>query len=98
MLPQRRAPVKPLNGEECAELVHVAADPLAPSTEQDNEAGKDKHERDVDGSGQQVVPRCQQRDEPEDDAGGQEHTHEFGARDEGGCVVLPATTASKEKS
>ncbi len=98
MLPQRRAPAKPLNGEECTELAHIATDPLAPPTKQHKEAGKDKHERDVDGSGQQVVPRRQQRDEPEDDAGGQEHTHELGARDEGGCVVLPATAASKEKS
>jgi len=67
MLPPRRAPVKPLYGEECAELAHVAAEPLTTPTEQDKEAGKDKHERDVDGSGQQVVPHRQQRNEPEDD-------------------------------
>ncbi len=98
MLPQRRALVKPLNGEECAELAHVATDPLAPPTEQDKEAGENEHERDVEGSGQQVVPRRQQRDEPEDDAGDQEHTHELGVRDDGSSILLPATAASEEKS
>ncbi len=56
MLPPRRAPVKPHDGENGAQLAHIAADPLAPPTEQDKEAGKRDHERDMDGSGQQVMP------------------------------------------
>jgi len=78
-------------------LAHVAEDPFAPPTEQDKEASESEHEHDVDGSGQQVVPRRQQRDEPEDDACGQEHTHELGARDEGGRILLPAPPTSKEQ-
>ena len=76
-------------------MAHVATDPLAPPTEQDNETGKDKHERDVDRSGQQVVLRRQQRDKPEDDASGQKQADELGTRDEGGRVLLPVTAASQ---
>ncbi len=96
MLPQRRAPAKPHDGENGAELAHVAAHPLAPPTEQDKEAGEGEHEPDMDGSGQQVMSRRQPGDEPEDDASGQEQAHELGARDDGGCVVLPPPTTAKE--
>jgi len=96
MLPQRRAPAKPLNGEECAELAHVGAHTLAPPTKQDNEGRKSEHKQDVDGTCQQVMSRHQHRDEPEDDTGDQEHTHELGARDEGSCIILPAAAAAKE--
>ncbi len=51
MLPPRRAPAKPHDGENGTELAHVAADPLAPPTEQDKEAGKDEYEHDMDGAG-----------------------------------------------
>ncbi len=97
MLPQRRALAKPLNGEEGAELAQIAAESFALPTEQDKEASEREHEHDMDGSGQQVMPRHQHTDEPEDDACGQEHAHKLGARDEGRRVVLPAPPASKEK-
>jgi len=51
----------------------------------------------MDGAGEQMMPCRQDCDEPEGGAGGQEHTHELGARDEGGCVVLPAPTTSEEQ-
>ncbi len=97
MLPQRRAPAKPHDGEDGAELAHVVADPLTPPTKQDKEAGKGEHERDVDGSGQQMVPRRQQRDEPEDDASGQEYAGELGAGNDGSSIILPAPATVEEE-
>ncbi len=76
-------------------MAHVATDPLAPPTEHDKEASEGEHQRDVDGSCQQVVLRRQQRDKPEDDASGQKKADKLGARDEGGRVLLPATAASQ---
>ena len=98
MLPPGRMWAYADNREERAELAHIAVHPLAPPTEQDKETGEGKHEHDMDGAGQQVMPRRQYRDEPEDDASGQEHAHELGTRDEGGCVVLPPPTTAKQQT
>jgi len=51
----------------------------------------------MDGAGEQMMPRRQDCDEPEGDAGGQEHTHEPGARDNAGRVVLPGVASTEEK-
>jgi len=51
-------------------LAYIAAHLLTPTTEQDKEAGEGEHEHDMDGAGQQVMPRCQSCDEPEGDASG----------------------------
>ncbi len=77
--------------------MHVAADSLAPPTEQDKEGGKNEHERDVDGTGQQVMSGRQKCDEPEDNAGRQEQSNEPGARDNAGRVVLPGAASTEEK-
>ncbi len=50
MLPPWRTRAQSDNREDGAELAHVAADPLAPPTKQDKEAGKSEHEHDVDGA------------------------------------------------
>jgi len=78
-------------------LAYIAAHLLTPTTEQDKEAGEGEHEHDMDGAGQQVMPRCQHRDEPEGDARSQKEPDEPGARDEGASVILPATTSAKEQ-
>ncbi len=70
MLPQRRAPAKPHDGENGAELAHVAAHPLAPPTEQNKEGRKREHEHDMDGASEEVMPCCQSCDEPEGNASG----------------------------
>ena len=76
--------------------MHIAPGPLAPPTEQDKEGGENEHERDVDGTGQQVMPDRQNCDEPEDDAGRQEQPNEPSARDDAGRVVLPGAATTEE--
>ena len=70
MLPPRRMWAYADNREKRAKLAHIAADPLAPPTEQGKEGRKREHEHDVDRAGQQMMPHGQNGDEPEDDAGG----------------------------
>ncbi len=98
MLPPWRTRPESNNREERAELAHIAADPLAPPTEQDKEGGERKHEHDVDRAGQQVVPRQPQGNEPEDDAGSQKHHRKLGTGDDGGSILLPPPTTAKEQT